>query len=139
MIQKIRPSGRFPMHDLRPGYPPRRGRVQNVFRPRRPYPFPSLGAAAPSPPLRPERPRPRTPDGLKDLDARPHAPAPASAREGPCRYITCPSPRSDLETVPVFPRLIHRPRRADVPARTRPTTGGKRTDGSRARLAPQED
>ncbi|MGW1720903.1 cobyrinate a,c-diamide synthase, partial [Streptomyces sp. NPDC002156] len=30
-----------------------------------PLPVPSLGAAAPRPPLRPERPRPQTPDGLK--------------------------------------------------------------------------
>ncbi|QFZ74110.1 hypothetical protein GFH48_13385 [Streptomyces fagopyri] len=29
-----------------------------------PLPDPSLGAAAPRPPHRPERPRPRTPDGL---------------------------------------------------------------------------
>ncbi|MFF4498920.1 cobyrinate a,c-diamide synthase [Streptomyces sp. NPDC001401] len=31
-----------------------------------PLPVPTLGAAAPRPPLRPERPRPQTPDGLKD-------------------------------------------------------------------------
>ncbi|MDH6216069.1 cobyrinic acid a,c-diamide synthase [Streptomyces pseudovenezuelae] len=33
-----------------------------------PLPVPSLGAAAPEPPLRPGRPRPQTPDGLKDKD-----------------------------------------------------------------------
>ncbi|MZE44540.1 hypothetical protein GTY49_16610 [Streptomyces sp. SID5477] len=34
------------------------------FRPRRPFPFPSLGAAPPDPAFRPERPRPQAPDGL---------------------------------------------------------------------------
>ncbi|POX42632.1 hypothetical protein C3488_36600 [Streptomyces sp. Ru72] len=35
------------------------------YSPPPPLPVPSRGAAAPRPPLRPERPRPQTPDGLK--------------------------------------------------------------------------
>ncbi|NUP21101.1 MAG: cobyrinate a,c-diamide synthase [Streptomyces sp.] len=36
-----------------------------------PLPVPNLGAAAPRPPLRPEGPRPQTPDGLKDTKQTP--------------------------------------------------------------------
>ncbi|TRO62650.1 hypothetical protein E4K73_21840 [Streptomyces sp. IB201691-2A2] len=36
-----------------------------VLSPPPPLPVPSLGAAPPDPPCRPERPRPQTPDGLK--------------------------------------------------------------------------
>ncbi|MFG3025785.1 cobyrinate a,c-diamide synthase [Streptomyces sp. NPDC048254] len=42
-----------------------------VSSPPPPLPVPSPGAAAPGPPLRPERPRPQTPDGLDDGGARP--------------------------------------------------------------------
>ncbi|QDN56778.1 hypothetical protein FNV62_15105 [Streptomyces sp. RLB3-17] len=42
----------------------------DLFSPPPPLPVPSLGAAAPRPPLRPERPRPQTPDGLKDARQR---------------------------------------------------------------------
>ncbi|MFD5220052.1 cobyrinate a,c-diamide synthase [Streptomyces tendae] len=40
-----------------------------------PLPVPSLGAAAPSPPLRPGRPRPQTPDGLRERVAVAGGPA----------------------------------------------------------------
>ncbi|KAF5997859.1 hypothetical protein BOG92_044830 [Streptomyces sp. WAC00263] len=40
-------------------------RRQPLPSPPPPLPVPSLGAAAPRPPLRPERPRPQTPDRLK--------------------------------------------------------------------------
>ncbi|BCL27834.1 hypothetical protein GCM10017557_26930 [Streptomyces aurantiacus] len=40
------------------------GRV--VFRPRRPYPSRAFWGLRPQTPYRPERPRPQTPDGLKD-------------------------------------------------------------------------
>ncbi|AZQ35654.1 hypothetical protein EJ357_20910 [Streptomyces cyaneochromogenes] len=46
-----------------------------LFSPPPPLPVPSLGAAAPRPPLRPEGPRPQTPDGLK-------LPGPASMGDG---------------------------------------------------------
>jgi len=39
--------------------------LRDAASPPPPLPVPSLGAAAPRPPLRPERPRPQTPDGLK--------------------------------------------------------------------------
>ncbi|WP_405611613.1 cobyrinate a,c-diamide synthase [Streptomyces sp. NBC_00076] len=41
-----------------------------VSSPPPPLPVPSLGAAAPRPPLRPERPRPQSPDGLSEADGR---------------------------------------------------------------------
>ncbi|AZQ36355.1 hypothetical protein EJ357_25290 [Streptomyces cyaneochromogenes] len=39
--------------------------TRRVLSPPPPLPVPSLGAAAPRPPHRPEGPRPQTPDGLK--------------------------------------------------------------------------
>ncbi|AZQ36105.1 hypothetical protein EJ357_23650 [Streptomyces cyaneochromogenes] len=45
-----------------------RGWGTDDFSPPPPLPVPSLGAAAPRPPLRPEGPRPQTPDGLKGRD-----------------------------------------------------------------------
>jgi hypothetical protein len=58
--------------------------------PRGSAPSTPLGAAAPRPPHRPERPRPQTPDGLKDAPS-PHPPAASMRRKGPWRCVASPS------------------------------------------------